>query len=146
MVFHRHARIYISFDCVDYDGNVHEVYGGDTRQMEFDPVDFANKRAAYDFWGDLHDWADDMGEKIAKAEAENYCGEETFKATNVNWLVDSEREWGDIPADVLGNIEVIIREMKENADNVDYVIELNNELDKILSQNDLTREDIKDML
>lgn len=51
-----------------------------------------------------------------------------------------------IPADVMGNIEVILRQIKENADNIDYIQELNRELDIILSRNNLTRKDIEDML
>lgn len=148
MVFYRHAKIFIGFDCEDTDGNIHTVYGGDTREVEFDPVEFNNKREVYNTWGDLDDWADKMAENIAKSEAEAYCGEETFKATNVNWYYSDEREWGDIeiPADVLANIEVILMKIDENIDDVDYVQELNNELDRILSRNDLTREDIKDLL
>lgn len=148
MVFYRHARIFIGFDCEDTDGNVHTVYGGDTREVEFDPVEFNNKREAYDIWGDLDDWADMTAANIAGSEAEAYCGDETFHATNVNWDYSDEREWGDIeiPADVLANIEVILMKIDENIDDVDYVQELNNELDRILSRNDLTREDIKDLL
>lgn len=59
--------------------------------------------------------------------------------------VDEETVKG-ISSDVLANIEVILRKIKENADDIDYVQELNNELDRILSRNDLTREDIKDLL
>lgn len=148
MVFYRYAKIFIGFDCEDTDGNVHTVYGGDLREAEFDPVEFDNKREAYDIWGDLGDWAETTAANIARAEAEAYCGDETFKATNVNWDYSDEREWGDIeiPADVLANIEVILRKIDENIDDVDYVQELNNELDRILSRNDLTREDIKDLL
>jgi hypothetical protein len=51
-----------------------------------------------------------------------------------------------IPADVLASIEVMLREMKENIDNVDYVYELKRELDNILRRNGLTRIDIEDMI
>jgi hypothetical protein len=51
-----------------------------------------------------------------------------------------------IPVDVLASIEVILREMKENLDNEDYIYELKKELDKILSRNRLTIRDIEDMI
>lgn len=148
MVFYRHAKIFIGFDCEDDEGNVHTVYGGDTREVEFDPVEFDSRTETYSLWGDLVDWAETTAANIARAEAEAYCGDETFKATNVNWDYSDEREWGDIdiPSDVLANIEVILRKIDENIDDPDYVQELNNELDRILDRYDLTREDISDLL
>lgn len=148
MVFYRHTKIYIGFDCEDDEGNVHTVYGGELREVEFDPVEFDSRSEAYSIWGGLEDWVETTAANIARSEAEAYCGDETFKATNVNWDYSDEREWGDIeiPSDVLGNIEVILREMKENIDNIDYVEELKSELDRLLERNDLTREDIRDLI
>lgn len=148
MIFYRHARIFIGFDCEDDEGNVRPVYGGDMREVEFDPVEFDNRGEAYDIWGDLGDWAETTAANIARAEAEAYCGDETFKATNVNWDYSDEREWGDIeiPSDVLANIGVILRKINENRDDVDYIESLIEELDRLLERNDLTREDIRDLI
>jgi hypothetical protein len=51
-----------------------------------------------------------------------------------------------IPSIVIGNIEVILSEMRKNADNVDYVMELKKELDRLLTRNNLTRKDIEDLI
>lgn len=95
-----------------------------------------------------------MSEEDATAdldETELYTGG-SFKAKNIDGQPYNFRDEGDIediieiPSDVIGNIEVILREMKDNLDNVDYVDELKKELDRILSRNDLNREDIRDLI
>lgn len=146
-MFHRHARIYIGFDCEDDEGNVHTIYGGELREVEFDPVRFESKTEANTMWGDLEEWAEATAANIATSEAEGYCGEGTFKAVNVDWNYTNEREWSDIPADIRANIVVMLERIKENLDNIDYVeIELIPQLDRYLSKNDLTRDDIRDII
>lgn len=96
-------------------------------------------------------WADRAGEEVAshmcKEACESlstsvFCNESSPDHT----ITDGPTQETDIPSDVLANIEVILRKIKENVDDPDYVQELNNELDRILDRYGLDREDISDLL
>lgn len=69
-----------------------------------------------------------------------------FDADWSNTTVDERIIGVTIPSEVMGNIEVILRKINENRDDVDYVQELIKELDRILSRYGLTREDIRDLI
>lgn len=130
MVFYRHAKIFIGFDCEDPEGKVRIIYGGEVREMVFEPVIFESRSEAYSIWGDPNNWADKMAENIAKAEAEGYCGNETFRAINIDWLYSDVKEWSDIPKFILNQIELIETIIKE-VETVDEKIALEEELIKL---------------
>lgn len=117
---------------------------------------------------DIENWASRLGSFVARRMCNNACGSLSTSVFCDEGSVQSELIYTSemlvtkpgviekvkkvelpkvkIPADVLASIEVILREMKENIDNVDYVHELKIELDKILSRNRLTKRDIEDMV
>lgn len=101
---------------------------------------------------DLNRWLDERAyavvKKMCERSCESLCDSCFCDYSSIDYsIIEGPTEEGKvIPSDILANIQVILRKIKENIDDVDYVQELNNELDRILSRNDLTRDDIKDML
>jgi hypothetical protein len=116
----------------------------------------------------IQNWASRLGDFVARRMCSNACGSLSTSVFCDEGSVQSEIVYTSemlivkpgikekeeiivppkvkIPADVLASIEVILREMKENIDNVDYIYELKRELDKILIGNKLSRRDIEDMI
>lgn len=163
MVFKRELRFEVKFDW--YTGSCQDRFNPPplAKTYELDK-DYTNRREAYRIGGSLDDWAERTANFKAVQAVSKFVGADapvfgdpstwldvhsvsgsTYSGCNITWEVISSKE-PRIPSDVLANIEIILRKIKENIDDVDYVQELNNELDRILSRNDLTREDISDLL
>lgn len=132
-MFYRHARMYISFDCIDREGNEHVVYGGELREIDFEPLVYANKEEAYELTGTLQEWAETFAENAATTEAEGYCGDETFTATNINWDYQEEEEWSILPKRIQDRIDYI-EELKGAAETEDEKMEYQKEIDELRSK------------
>lgn len=105
MTFYRKAKFFIGFDCEAPDGSIRKVYDGELREWEVPAVEFIDANEAHNLSGTLKKWAEKSAKTIATNKAKGYCGEESFKATNIDWKYEDEEEWSDVSKEIIAAIK-----------------------------------------
>lgn len=138
----RYAGATVTWKCISTRG-----YKSKIHVVEISVTDTYRERPSED----IGSWADRVGEEVASHMCKEACeslSTSVFcdESSPDHTITEGPTQETDIPSDVLANIEVILRKINENRDDVDYVNSLIGELDRILDRNDLSRDDIRDLI
>lgn len=163
MVFTRDLRFKVTFDW--YTGTCSDRLN-ETLDKTYDLYkNYRDKEEAH-IGGTLEDWCERAANFKAIKAVSSFVGADeptfgdvgtwldihdvngsTYSGCNIQWEVIKCYEPPEIPADIRANIEVMLRFIRDNLDNVDYItLQLIPELDTYLTRYGLTRNDIKDMI
>lgn len=99
---------------------------------------------------DLDDWANNaisiMLDEICEESCNALSPSVVCGYNRIIEIYDIEQTPPTIPPEVMGNVEVILRKINENRDDVEYVNSLTEELDRILDRYRLDRDNIRDLI
>lgn len=167
MVIRRRTRVKIDFDMYKISGNV--FLGHFSKEIDTEEEPPYESREEADLDGTIDEWATNVAKLMALDAAAKWVGADTpedltitevsgvsFKAINImgTFYPEYTKEEEELPpppkcqltrADI-GYIEVRLREIMENLDLIDYVMEKEREIDAMLMQRGCTREDIRDLI